>query len=1268
MEHTHIVTANDLESFADRRESEGVIPEFISHLIKETVQDLTVCRIPYGDAVGQPGLDGIVETVLGGRHYVPAGKSVWEIGTGAAPQSKATNDFRKRTKNTLSLERKGTTYVVVTPHAARWAQPKQVKWLIKRKKDGWKDIKIIDGVVMEDWLREFPVLGLSLLKRIGLIRRMAGISLPTEHWVNLQEMRSNGAPPLPPKLFLVGREQARQKFQQLLEGQEHQLALGFESTLDVDDFIAACIAEADAGDSTIPHRRCLLIRDADAWLTMAKLKTRHVLVAHPSLDLESAGEQLALTARSHGHAVVIPVEGCARIGDGAGNIIPLRSPSAQQIEQCLIDAKYPLERARIISGAGALSLAALKRHLRGLGERPPYTGWHTAGELALAAAVGRWNGNNAADRAAMEDLLGKSYGEWIETLRPESLRADTPLSQRDEQWKVISRGETWNALGQRFSDDTLDRISKVALTVLGEPDPKFDLEPDRRFAAAVEGKALKHSAALRQGIAETLALLGSKPRSLSSCSLHRPETTAVLIVRKLLHDADWKAWASMNSELPMLAEAAPDEFMDQVEAALTKDESPFVKIYEQEGKGAFGSNYMTGLLWALETLAWSPLYLVRVVSLLGDLAAIDPGGNWTNRPSNSIKDILLPWHYHTTAPFEKRKIAVEALQREQPDVYWSVLLALLPSHHDVTSGTRRPAWQPWAHQVTDLKISRQDYWQQILVYAEMATRMAASDTAKLSALIDRLPSLPLPAHQKVVEHLKSQAVLKLPDADRVNLWEAVSDLVSRHRQHSEAKWAMPAALVDQLATAAESLAPNSLQYSQRRLFSERDFDLLDHEGNYQEQHARLNAKREDVVARVYADAGITGVLEFAKIVSSPARVGEALGRSPLDVDHEMLPALLDQVDAIEEAFVGGFLWQRYWKRSASWIDTLPLQSWTVPERLRLMTRLPFAEGVWSRLATIVGEAENEYWKIVPSPNPWQEDTDKMILPAEKLLAAQRPRAALRCLYRIASDKKPLPPELAIQILLEAAGSVHEGITVSSHDLVTIIEALQANPAIDRQELLRVEWTYIEVLDHEFGGVPKALEQELAENPAFFAELIRLVFRSDAEKVNPQSEPTDAQRKIAMGAFKVLQAWKRVPGIKSDGSFDPVAFKSWVGSALTSVTESGHLRVAQSQLGQTLTYAPVDLDGLWIHRDVAAVLDGKKAEPMRSGFTMELFNQRGVYGLSGGRDELKIASDYHGKADALESASFVRLATALRELAKQYERDAEREAKRGEFGD
>ena len=62
MDHNHIVNAGDLEQYADRRASEGVIPELIYLLVNQSVSQISVCHIPYDDAVNQPGLDGLVET------------------------------------------------------------------------------------------------------------------------------------------------------------------------------------------------------------------------------------------------------------------------------------------------------------------------------------------------------------------------------------------------------------------------------------------------------------------------------------------------------------------------------------------------------------------------------------------------------------------------------------------------------------------------------------------------------------------------------------------------------------------------------------------------------------------------------------------------------------------------------------------------------------------------------------------------------------------------------------------------------------------------------------------------------------------------------------------------------------------------------------------------------------------------------------------------------------------------------------------------------
>jgi hypothetical protein len=67
-----------------------------------------------------------------------------------------------------------------------------------------------------------------------------------------------------------------------------------------------------------------------------------------------------------------------------------------------------------------------------------------------------------------------------------------------------------------------------------------------------------------------------------------------------------------------------------------------------------GGEHVSNLLWALESLAWSPRYLGRVCSVIAKLAARDPAGRYGNRPANSLRNIFLLWLPQTFAPLDDR--------------------------------------------------------------------------------------------------------------------------------------------------------------------------------------------------------------------------------------------------------------------------------------------------------------------------------------------------------------------------------------------------------------------------------------------------------------------------------------------------------------------------------------------------------------------------------------------------------------------------------------
>ena len=131
-------------------------------------------------------------------------------------------------------------------------------------------------------------------------------------------------------------------------------------------------------------------------------------------------------------------------------------------------------------------------------------------------------------------------------------------------------------------------------------------------------------------------------------------------------------------------------------------------------------------------------------------------------------------------------------------------------------------------------------------------------------------------------------------------------------------------------------------------------------------------------------------------------------------------------------------------------------------------------------------------------------------------------------------------------------------------------------------------------------------------------------------------------------------------MQHDGSFLQEQFRQWLKKTKETCTKSGHLEVALSHIGQVLFYCPGDQQGLWIDKAAAEALNDIDAEEMRSGFTTEVYNSRGVHWVDPtGKPERELAEQYRQKANEVENACYQRFAATLRSLAESYDRHAER---------
>ena len=926
--------------------------------------------------------------------------------------------------------------------------------------------------------------------------------------------------------------------------------------------------------------------------------------------------------------------------------------------------------------AGTLTVASLPEDLRKAFERRPaarfpktlqtmeetttadWSRHPDAGHLAVAVLIGSWDEKHESDVRQVAALLRLDYPTWLTKARDMLHSPDSPLSVQDGRWKVADRAELFEMLGSRLLDQDLETFKNAAVSILSECDPTFDLPPEERYAASALGKVMEYSAALRKGVAEGLALLATKPEAATHCSSGKADTTAFLAIRKILDGAEGVLWGSLNQELPILAEASPSAFLAAVETALGTKPCPFDELFAQEGNGITGRNYMTGLFWALEGLAWDPDYLVRVIVALGELASHDPGGNWNNRPSNSMATILLPWLPQTLAGPDKRVIAARTVLVDQPEVGWSLLLQLLPGRQRISTGTHKPQWRKTIPNGWDKVVTRGQYWADVTAYADLALSAAGNDPHRLAQLAPRLSSLPEVTFTAYLERLASTAVRETPVAQRSEIWTALTKFVRKQRRFPDSDWALPGERIELVESTAKLLAPSSPFEHYRHLFDENESDLFDEGGNWENQRRAMNATRKQAIAEMREVGDLAQLLSFADAVRFPRQVGldlAAFGDEALD--SALLPALLAETTGKRRQLANGYIWRRFELLEWVWADRLLSHDWLAVQKSQFLAELPFDEPVWERADALLGTDAELYWtEVLVSPYQTQGDLAAAV---QKLLEVQRPQAAIECLAAQRFNKQSPRTDDVVRALLSAVSSTEPGAQIDTYNTLELIKYLQTQADVDEEALFRIEWAYLPLLGSDGEARPVLLEHKLATDPKFFRDVIAVLYRSKIEEV-PAEEVSAETKAIASNAWHLLHEWTNPPGLHSDGAFSANEFRAWLAEVRSLCQASGRLEVALVQAGEVLIHVPPDATGLWIDRAVAEALNARDAQDLRNGFRTGLFNSRGAHWVDPtGGPERALAEEYRVKADAIEDAGYSRLAVSLREIANAYDRDAQR---------
>ena len=1241
-----MLKAHDIERWADTIDARGRIPVLLRKLVHATGRDLVRVDFPGFDNSQRQGWDGWVEAGTA-TAWIPEGASGWEFGTSKDPRRKAENDYANRLGLPLE-ERRRCTFVFVTPRnwpgKSTWAQEKQAAG------DGWKAVRVYDASDLEQWLDESVVAPVWLSEKLPMpIDGVRTLDACWTDWAHASEPR------MTKHIFESTIATCVESFRKWLESPpKRPFVVAADSKEEALAFLA-CLFEHD----DIPDVR----RDSAAVFTSSETLTKLASSSAPFVPIAASAETEkrlpALYQRVHCVAT------CPRNTVHTKPDVALDLLGYRAFEEALADMGVGRHEVRQLARESGRSPTILRRRLSCIPRiRTPRWASDTtlARSLIPMCLVGAWHVHKSADREVLRTLADCEEYEDVERHVADLQQIeDCPVWSLGQHRGVTSKVDVLFAVAPLMTEQNINDFFTLAEYVLSESDPALELPETERWAAAVHGKVRDHSEALRNGICETLVLLSVHDDELFRTRLGIGVAGLVsnLVVR-LLTPLD-KRLQSQERDLPAFAEAAPDRFLEILEEDLKKDEPAVLSLLKPAASLPFAHCSRTGLLWALECVAWNPDHLSRVCVLLADLSRTEINDNVVNKPGNSLASILRSWLPQTAASVDERIEVLKMLVERFPTIGWQLCLGEITSAPRWADDNYRPRWRSDAASAGGTAPA-DDIYAFIRCAASVLLSWPNHDQTTLGDLVERIKALP-EDQQSVVWRLIDDWTRSQNDEEaKAELRERIRRFALTRRERGNLQ-----TTIEKARLAYDKLRPHTLLTRHAWLFADRWIreswdEMGDEELDYQAQQAKTDSLRQAAMGEIWAAHGLAGVLIMVEKGSDGYTVGRYAAlctTDAADVLRECLSRLtnLAAFDAFMQAFIGA---HADFAESDLLLDVS--RQVDREQSVRLWRCAPFQAKTWRMLDRLPAEVRDRYWRTV-SPYGWGLAEAECTEIVERLLAAKRSKEAFVAMVHRWENVETGCLKRLLMALVSGDALPKDAVRIEFWHVSNALEALGMRPGVTSQEMALLEFAFVEALDHTEHGIPN-LERLIADSPSLFVEVLYHCFKRGDGGQDPtewQIEDPARRQVMASRAYSLLSQAARIPGTDANGAIDVEHLLSWLKEARELCAKVGRSEIGDLQIGELLSKAPPDEDGAWPCSAVCEALEMVASKHVAQGFTIGKRNSRGAFIRSGegGWQERELSAQYRRWAQQ-RRVDYPFASSVVESIAEWYDDDARRQ--------
>ena len=1248
------IKAQNINNWASRIEGRSELPALLRRLVQSTGHDLIRVDFPAYDNAEQPGWDGMVETPTP-TPWIPNGKSGWEFGCSKNPRTKAENDYKVRVRSVSPTERRECIFIFVTPR--NWQGKKN--WEKEKAKLGdWKDVRAYDASDLEQWLEQSAPTQIWFAERLG--KPVSGYRSLDRCWSDWAETCE---PTLSPILFGPIVQDSSTNFERWLKEPPKQPFIIAADSRDEAIAFLCCLIGKMRIDAEEPNTGAVVFDTPEAMRRFDASHTapRIAIVYKPEIEKEIGG----FCRRCH---CVIVRPGNDVKGDPGIRLGILEREDFANALRAMELSEGEIER---LANESARSPTILRRCLStipAIGE-PAWAGdVGTARKLLPAALVGAWHNASSADREIIRLLASSDDDNDVESGIAELLDLeDAPVWSVGEYRGVVSRTDALYGIANFVIESDLENFLFVAEIVLSERDPAIDMPDNKRWLANIHGKVRDHSDALRRGIRETLILLAVFGGVLFRQRLGVDvETQVADLIRRLLTPLDREKIMSQKSDLPDYAEAAPEVFLSLIETDL-RLATPIVReLMRPVENTLLVIPSRTDLLWALESLAWTPLLFSRVVSVLAKLCVMDDEDsrdNWVNRPENTLKSLFRSWLPQTAASFNERILTFDKLCRDHPTVGWRLCISQIDRSESTTRSNYRPRWKDDATNAGRHPIDN-EHRAFVLKAIDVALNWPCHDENTLTDLIELLDSFPENHQLRIWNLIDQWADSTSSENAKAYLRQRINGYV--HLSYRMNRQIFHAQLVNAVS---EKLLPTDLVTRCAWLFKSHWVELPPKDAesvafDFEKNKQRLYDLRLEALREVWETRGFQGVVVLLDLGEETSYlIGNLIAKilaGDMDTMEFVVPCI--RAAAGDDAYrykccLADFLWNAESEYIAALFEEFKHESDTL---LTLLLCLPYGKATWRWLDDKAETLCNAYWERVKprilSDRHAEEEVNRTI---DELLAVNRVKTAFMSVWMMWDKVETSRLKKLLSTPIADTSEEFPQNSMTIHCLSKAFDELDKRSGISVDEKARLEFAYLPLLNQTEHGIPN-LEELIAKSPEFYVQAIRCLSKR-AEGTEDWTELGFVDREqyegVASNFYKLLHRVRRIPGADVQGKIDSSALKDWLHQVRRLCERYDCADMGDLKIGKFLAQALANDDGVWPCRSVCEALEWMALEKVGHGFEIGARNSRGVHRREeGGNQERELAARYRGWARELVH-EFPYVGSVLERIATSYEDDA-----------